>query len=547
MKAQKPKIVKLKAEELEGILRRGESRNFSEQDYKVVLTIVQAYIHVITLLEKSKVSIKRLKSMIFGSSTEKISSVVGGKTSDSSTSQDDPAESSSDKPDDTDSDDKPNSSDKSSSSSKPPFKGHGRKGADSYTGANQVEVPHSSLQAGDPCPDCGEGSTLYEMSHPGVFVQIVGQAPLGSTVYSLQKLRCDLCGKIFTSDLPEGVGLNKYDESAAAMISVLKYGTGLPFNRLEGLQEDLEIPLPSSTQWDIVHDTFEKVVPVFESLVWHAAQGDLVHNDDTMIKILELMGKRAEKATLSGKNLDEESIGKDRTGMFTTGIVSMTEGHRIGLFFSGRRHAGENLKEVLLKRSEELDPPIRLSDALSRNLPGELKTIVANCLAHGRRRFVDVHDIFPEECQHVLEALKIVYQNDAVAREQGLSPEQRLYLHQTIDRSVANEPPPQSIYETGGHELRRWQGCINYAAVNKSEPVMNKLRACLKLQFDDRLVEPNSALGESISYMLKHWKELTLFLRKAGAPLDNNIVERALKKSILHRKNSLFFRSRRGA
>jgi hypothetical protein len=247
-------------------------------------------------------------------------------------------------------------------------------------------------------------------------------------------------------------------------------------------------------------------------MVWYAAQGESFHNDDTTIKILELMGKRAEKAILSGKNLDEESIGEDRTGMFTTGIVSMTEGHRIALFFSGRRHAGENLKEVLLQRAEELDPPIQMSDGLSRNLPGELETIVANCLAHGRRRFVDVHDLFREECQHVLEALKVVYKNDADAREQELSPEERLQLHQT-----------------------------------KSGPVMNELHAWLKLQFDDKIVEPNSALGEAISYMLRHWKELTLFLRKAGAPLDNNIVERALKKAILHRKNSLFYRSRRGA
>src|SRR5262245_56961193 len=58
---------------------------------------------------------------------------------------------------------------------------------------------------------------------------------------------------------------------------------------------------------------------------------------------------------------------------------------------------------------------------------------------------------------------------------------------------------------------------------------------------------PNSALGGAIGYMLKHWEKLTLFLRQAGAPLDNNLCERALKKAILHRKNALFYKTENGA
>jgi transposase len=69
----------------------------------------------------------------------------------------------------------------------------------------------------------------------------------------------------------------------------------------------------------------------------------------------------------------------------------------------------------------------------------------------------------------------------------------------------------------------------------------------LQAQFDERLVEPNSGLGEAIRYLLKHWEKLTLFLRKGGVPLDNNLVERALKRAILHRKNSLCYKTRKGA
>ena len=112
----------------------------------------------------------------------------------------------------------------------------------------------------------------------------------------------------------------------------------------------------------------------------------------------------------------------------------------------------------------------------------------------------------------MLEALKIVYKNDAAARKDGLSSEARLKLHQA-----------------------------------HSQPAMTELKSWLHRQFDEKLVEPNSALGTAVNYLLRHWEKLTLFLHKAGAPLDNNICERALKKAICHRKNSLFYRTQNGA
>jgi hypothetical protein len=202
----------------------------------------------------------------------------------------------------------------------------------------------------------------------------------------------------------------------------------------------------------------------------------------------------------------------ERSGLYTSGVVALRDGHRVALFFSGRRHAGENLAQVLKHRAEQLPPPIQMCDALSRNLPGELKTILANCLAHARRRFVDVYDRFPEVCRHLLESLAVVYRNDAVARERRLSPEERLRFHQEA-----------------------------------SGPTMQALRDWLERQLGEKRTEPNSALGGAIGYTLKHWEELTLFLRQAGAPLDNNVCERALKKAILHRKNALFYKTQNGA
>jgi transposase len=446
-------------------------------------------------------TIKRLRQMLFGASTEKTSDVI-------KEDQDEP-----ESPPATNENSRapPEKTDEEASETR--RKGHGRNGADAYTGAEKILVPHKSLQPGATCPECQKGK-VYEMKKPGVLVRIVGQAPVHARVYELQKLRCNLCQEVFTAQAPEDVGSEKYDATAASMIALLKYGSGLPFNRLEGLQGNLGIPLPASTQWDIVNDTAKKIEPVYEELIRQAAQGEVLHNDDTTMKILELMGKRA-KAKALAEAEDAPERAKDapkRTGIFTSGIVSTNVGRTIALFFTGRRHAGENLAKVLQHRASELSPPIQMCDGLSRNEPKGFETILANCIAHGRRQFVEVADNFPEECRHVLLTLKDVYKNDAIALEQDLSPEDRLCFHQA-----------------------------------ESGPLMDDLKEWLTKQLEEHLVEPNSGLGEAITYMLKHWDKLTLFLRKPGAPLDNNIAERALKRAILHRKNALFYMSENGA
>jgi hypothetical protein len=76
---------------------------------------------------------------------------------------------------------------------------------------------------------------------------------------------------------------------------------------------------------------------------------------------------------------------------------------------------------------------------------------------------------------------------------------------------------------------------------------MEELHDWFERQFIKKKVEPNSSLGQAITYMLNHWENLTMFLKEPGAPLDNNIVERALKMAILHRKNAYFFRTQFGA
>jgi len=380
--------------------------------------------------------------------------------------------------------------------------GHGRNPGSAFTGARRVTVLHTALQSGDICPECQKGK-VYRQKNPKTLIRITGRPPLEATAYELEQLRCNGCGQVFTAEAPAQAGEKKYDESAVAMIAQLRYGSGVPFQRLERLEAHLGIPLPAATQWEVVAEKAESLRPALEELIRQAAQGQVAHNDDTGMRILKL----AREPAPEGK--------AERTGVFTSGIVSRVGGWLIALFFSGWRHAGENLAEVLKRRAPGLPPLIQMCDALSRNAPKlskEVKLLLAYCLAHGRRQFVEVAANFPEPCRYVLETLGGVWYNDELAREQKLTPEERLGSHQ-----------------------------------EHSGPLMKTLKEWMEAQMAEHQVEPNSGLGKAIQYMLRHWIPLTLFLREAGAPVDNNLVERALKKAILHRKNSLFYKTVNGA
>jgi hypothetical protein len=439
---------------------RIDESSLAEDDRVLIKAVIAHHLAIGQVLHEKTATIKKLLKMIFGATTEKAETVLKL-----------PPKSRQPK-------DKPG--------------GHGRNGASVYAGS-KVAVSHSSLHSGDICPGCEKGK-VYP-STPGVAVRITGNAPLDACVWEQEKLRCNLCGEVFTAQLPDGAGNTKYDETAGAMIALLKYGCGLPFNRLEGLQDSLGVPIPASTQWDTVEKTADRIYPIHNELIRQAAQGEIIHNDDTTMKILSSVNEK-----------------EGRTGTFTTGMLSVTDQRKIALFFTGHKHAGENLTDLLRQRHQDRGPPIQMCDALSRNTSKDFAAILANCLAHARRNFVDVAENFPDECRQVITLLGEVYKNDAAAKEGKMTPRERLGYHRT-----------------------------------HSGPLMEDLREWMDAQFDEKRTEPNSGLGKAFSYMLKHWEALTLFLKVEGAPLDNNICEQALKLAILHRKNSLFYKTLHGA
>lgn len=467
--------------QLASVAQRLETRSLEPGDYELLKVVIDTVCYLSRIVQQKATSIQRLLRMIFGARTEKTATVLKRGTADRPTPSAGPG------------------------AAKARRKGHGRRAAATYWGAKKVTVAHEQLKPGDVCPGCDDGR-LYDTQRPAVLLHLHAQPIVAGTVFELAKLRCALCGQLFSATPPADAGQEKYDLNVAPTLAVMRYGYGMPTNRLAQMQQDVGVPLPAGTQWELMHAHAQELEPVWEEVLRQAANGELFHNDDTTARILSLEKQIREAEAASTPDA------KRRTGVFTTGIIAKRQERTFALFFSGGQHAGENLQALLDRRSPDLATPIQMCDGLSRNKPATAATNMANCNSHGRRGFVTVADAFPDECAHVLETMREVYKYDEQTRREAMSDQQRLLFHQ-----------------------------------QHSGPLMDALKLWMEEKLEGRHVEPNSSLGEAITYVLKRWERLTLFLRKAGAPLDNNICERLLKMSIRHRNNSLFYKTLNGA
>jgi len=341
---------------------------------------------LLQLLEQKSMSIGRLRRLVFGATTESSRNVCGGPPKE------------------------------------PPKRakrrGHGRRGQRTYTGGVRVKVPHPTHKDGDSCPGCGNGK-LRRQQHPATAVTVSAQPPVGATIHEMERLRCDGCGAVFTAAAPEGVGLEKYDANVGVMVGLLRYGSGMPFLRLERLQENVGVPLPSSIQWEQANRAAEAFGPVVDHLIYLGAQAALVFTDDTTMRVRAL------------SQAIQAETDPERTGIFTTGIVCEAGANSIRLFFTGRKHAGENLARVLEEREAGLNVPLHMSDGLACNEPKGHLTLSCKCNIHARRNFVDIMGAFPKECQEVVASFVVIYRVEARCRAEALDSEARLKLHQT--------------------------------------------------------------------------------------------------------------------
>jgi transposase len=326
------------------------------------------------------------------------------------------------------------------------------------------------------------------------FIRLDGQPPIGATLYEQEIFRCSGCTRCFTAKLPAGVPPEKYAPAADATIVLYRYGFFVPFNRLANIQKSYGVPLAASVQWQRAEVVANCLLPIFLHMQLLAARGETLYHDDTGVRILRPLPPKQEK----------------RTGLFTTGMVIEYGEWKIALYQSGRKHAGENAAELLAKRPQEMAPINKMSDGSNMNNSPKMTANLLNCLTHARAKFKKIEGTFTEACQHVIANIAAVYDFDE--QTATMTKEQRLEYHKKY-----------------------------------SLPIMEKLRQWMVEQFEEKVVEPNDALGCAFDYFLDRFAELTQFTRILGAPLDNNICERILRLVVLHRNNSLFYRNDMGA
>ncbi len=471
-KTKMPKVTKVSQQQMDDFLAEIMASNISEKSAEFAKMLIHGNAWLVRQLELGQLSIAKLR---------KLFQIQGSEKASNRKPKNDPA----------------SSYNKSSGSSEDDKKGHGRNSADAYEGAAIVEVDHPELNPGDTCPAEACDGRLYEMSEPGTFVQVTG-APLASaTRYNMQKLRCAICEIIYTAPLPEGVSDKKYDASFIAMLMINKYFMSVPLYRQDRLQNYLGIPLPASTQWDLMAAHEPMLKALYGALAIDAANGLALCYDDTSVKIMSEI--KAAKLANKGE--------KSQHTCFTTGIVSLHEDHRAYLYITDNRTAGKCIAEIMALRDTDLDPPTMMCDALAANIPQGISEdlyILCFCLVHARRQFYELPNGYDDLADKVIGLIGTIYDHEAHTK--GMSREKRLAYHQ-----------------------------------EKSTPVMEELKLYLeeqKLEF-----EPNSVPGKAIDYILNRWTQLSQFLRQVHAPLDTNIVERALKLVIQVRKSSMFYKS----
>ncbi len=487
-----PTRIDFTPEQVEELIDRLCKETLRKEDYPILANILKAVIWMNFSLQEKKLSIQRLRA-IFGIKTESakkltkfIEQANAANRQENASNENNQRETSNE------------TSDKSSSQKR---KGHGHRPASEFTQAKTIHVAHQSLKKGDTCPSCLKGR-LFNLS-AGSVIRIVGQPWLQVEVYRPERLRCSVCGKTFTATLPmEIMTGSRADSSAKAIVSLLKYRGGVPFYRQGEIQKILDAPISPSEIWEMTEDVANAVQPVYALLCKHAASAELIQNDDTKARILSIMEDREKR-----KGTEEED---KRSGIFTTGVLATLSGLdvKIALFFTGIKHAGENLDNLLDKRPSGLSPPIQQCDG-GHNVPKNHDTHLSNCNAHCRRNFYELAEAWPKIVVRIIGWYSTIFANEKSAPSDPLS---RLKWHQ-----------------------------------EQSGPIMGEMKTYCDNLMEQKEVEPNSSMGKAIAYLQNHWDELTLFLRMPGVPLDNNATERMLKRAVLNRKNAYFYRNETGA
>jgi hypothetical protein len=397
-------------------------------------------------------------------------------------------------------------------------KGHGRNGAGAYTKAQHVFHTLTLGVIGMLCEACGLGK-IYRYREK-IVVRVLGQPLFCAEVHHYEQGRCRNCGRIIRATGPaavlEGVGSSSYviyDWSAGAMLIVMHYFGGAPFKRIESMHQGWGIPMADANQWNLANECDDLLLPLYKAFERHAIQkATNFRIDDTGSMIVTL--QRQIQAEIDALQLIGESTKDVRTGINATGVYWETPDGPVILFYTGRHHAGEIVDQLLRHRQVSMPKLVKCTDGASKNFDHEHKDKVfeSTCNAHAFLKFRDIKDKYPAEYAIAGAVYKQVFDHDDEAKAQGLNPVDRMLYHR-----------------------------------EHSKPRMEQLKAMCEEKIKSKLVEPNSALWEPLTFILNQWERLSLFWKVPGVPLDSNLVEQALIIPVRYLAGSFNYHTEDGA
>jgi len=383
-------------------------------------------------------------------------------------------------------------------------KGHGKHGFTDFKGAEFISVP----------PNFPENGDQKAYGYPSAYkVVVTGSIQFKAKIYVLPRQRRD-DGELQTTRLPESVGplYGRFDAEAAASLVLSHYKLGATLYGTQALFKAFGLPLVASNLWDAIEQSADVVRYVHKAMKEEVANATVLHIDSTTKKVMTLkkdIEKQQEEAAASGK--DPSQI---RHGIRTTSLLGWKpEGYRISLFVTGQEHAGEILDKTLEARTVA-EKVLVACDASSQNTDTKFRASMEICLcnAHAFRKFKECEKNYPDLAPKALALYRVVFENERHCKESGLSGAERLTYHQ-----------------------------------KHSQEAMQRLRDFLESVLGQQQVLPKSEFGKAANYFVKHFQDLTAFLRLENAPLHNNDNEIEIKVSVKHRKNSLFYATELGA
>ena len=324
-------------------------------------------------------------------------------------------------------------------------------------------------------------------------LQFHGKAPIEASRIIKESLRCNFC----QYEIVAKGNIEKWTSSARSS-AVLQKCSGVPFYRLSNMQSAYGVPISDSKLWILCKELWDDVgIHVYDGLLDEMSMSKNLYTDDTTAKILDVTINNNRKL-LAGDKKD--------ASCYSTVLSSETAVGKIVLYLTKQSYCGNNIASIVAGGNKNI-----MSDASSMNIPNIDKEALSSiktfyCLAHAYRKFKDILEYYPKECGYFIKEVQNIYKNDEEAI--NMTESQRLNHHK-----------------------------------NNSDIHIQNIYQKIDELFTNKIVEPSSHLGKAMQYWLNHREGLTRFLTDGGVDLDNNRSERYLKRVILQRKNSLFFKT----